>query len=405
MGESFEARLELAMAEICRGTSEIIGLDYIKNLVGEFLKSEKRFTVKAGFDPTAPDLHLGHSVLLQKLSILQRFGAEVKFLIGDFTAMIGDPSGKSETRKVLSRQKVLENAKTYEAQVFKILDKNHTEICFNSKWLNALGSEGMLDLTMRFSVSRMLERDDFSKRHKEGLPISIVEFIYPLLQGYDSVALECDIECGGNDQKFNLLVGRSMQRSYGLQKEQSVLMMPLLEGLDGVNKMSKSLGNYIAIADSPHEMYGKIMSISDALSWRYYELLSNLSLGELEALKGRVESGEIHPKTAKENLALEIVGRFHSASAAAAAKEQFDAIFSRDLIPQDLEIFKADSGAWICEILAGSGLCVSNSAARRDICAGALKINGEKCLDWELKLESGEYVLQIGKRKFLKVVI
>ena len=400
-----ESKINNALREIQRGTSEIVGIEYIRDLLGNYFKFGKRFIVKAGFDPTAPDLHLGHSVLLQKLATLQRFGGNIKFLIGDFTATIGDPSGKSETRKILSTEEVLKNAKTYEEQVFKILQKEHTEVCFNSKWLNALGSEGMLKLTSRFSVARMLERDDFAKRYRENQSISIVEFMYPLLQGYDSVALDCDIECGGNDQKFNLLVGRSMQRAYGLNKEQSVLMMPLLEGLDGINKMSKSLGNYIGITDSPNDMYAKILSISDSMMWRYYELLSDISLDELDRLKNDVKNGTLHPKKAKENLALEITRRYHSKESADLAKENFDLVFSKDSIPNDIDEFSAESNIWICKLLVDSKMVDSSSQARRDIKAGALKINGDKILDENLKLKSGIYVIQIGKRKFLRAII
>ncbi len=405
MESTMECKINKALAEINRGVSEIIGIDYIKNLLEDFFKNGKRYVVKAGFDPTAPDLHLGHTVLLQKLATFQQYGGNVKFLIGDFTGMIGDPSGKSETRKALSKEEVIKNAKTYQEQVFKILDKEHTEICFNSRWLGNLGAEGILMLTSKFSVARMLERDDFAKRYKENLPISIVEFMYPLLQGYDSVALECDIECGGNDQKFNLLVGRTMQRSYGLNKEQSVLMMPLLEGLDGIQKMSKSLGNYIGITEHPNEMYAKMMSISDTMMWRYYELLSTISINDLELLKKNVDSGAFHPKSAKENLALEITTRYCGESNAKSAKEHFDLIFSSNKIPDDIDEFSAESGMWICKILLDSNMSKSTSEARRDIKAGALKIDGKKVIDENLKLKSGIYVLQIGKRKFLKAII
>lgn len=403
MQKELEKKIDIAMREIERGTSDIIGIEYIKELVTRFYKENKRFILKAGFDPTAPDLHLGHSVLLQKMAIFQEHGANVKFLIGDFTGMIGDPTGKSETRKPLTKEEVLKNAQTYKEQVFKILDPQHTEVCFNSKWLDTLGSEGMITLTAKFSVARMLERDDFTKRYKQNLPISIVEFMYPLLQGYDSVALESDIECGGNDQKFNLLVGRSLQRAYGLKKEQSVLTMPLLEGLDGINKMSKSLKNYIGITDSPNDMYGKIMSISDTLMWRYYELISSISLDELETLKQQVESGKFHPKTAKENLAFEIVKRFHNEIEAKKAQENFKSVFSNNEIPNDIKEVEVESNSWICKVLLDHNISNSSSEARREIKAGALKINGEKMLDENFKLNSGIYVLQIGKRKFLKV--
>lgn len=397
--------LQNAMNEICRGCVEFIGEEYIRALVARFLSTKERFIVKAGFDPTAPDLHLGHTVLIQKLATFQKFGGNVKFLIGDFTATIGDPSGKSETRKPLSRQEVEQNALTYKEQVFKILDSKHTEVCFNSKWLSELGTAGIISLTSKFSVARMLERDDFTKRYKNNQPISMVEFMYPLLQGYDSVALECDIELGGNDQKFNLLVGRSLQRAYGLNKEQSVLTVPLLEGLDGVQKMSKSLGNYIGVTEEAKTMYAKILSISDSMMWRYYELLSTKSLKELENLKSQVKQGTLHPKVAKENLALELTTRYHNQNLALQAKEEFDKIFTNKEIPSDIATFMFKNGEWICKIALECNLCASNSQARRDIRAGALKIDGEKVSDENLKLAKGEYILQVGKRKFAKILI
>ena len=400
-----ESKLKEAMSEIIRGTGEIIGVEYIESLVRRFLEKGVRFIVKAGFDPTAPDLHLGHSVVLQKMALLQKYGADIKFLIGDFTGMIGDPSGKNETRKVLSREEVLKNAETYKEQVFKILDSAHTEICFNSKWLGQLGSDGLLQLARHFSVARMLERDDFAKRYKDNRPITIMEFMYPLLQGYDSVALNSDIEFGGNDQKFNLLVGRTMQRAYGLDKEQSIITMPLLEGLDGVNKMSKSLGNYIGITESPNDMFGKVMSISDSLMWRYYELVSSISLKELESLKSSVENGTFHPKVAKENLAIEIITRFHDAQSAQKAKENFASIFVQNNIPSDLREVSVESQSWICKVLLDYDMVKSTSEARREIKAGAVRIDGEKISDENFKLKSGIYVLQIGKRKFLKVKV
>lgn len=394
-----------AMNELRRGCMEFIGEEYIASLVARFYTSGERFCVKAGFDPTAPDLHLGHTVLLQKLATFQKYGGNVKFLIGDFTATIGDPSGKSETRKPLSKEQVEANALTYKEQVFKVLDPAYTEVCFNSKWLSELGAAGLIALTSKFSVARMLERDDFTKRYANNQPISMVEFMYPLLQGYDSVALNCDIELGGNDQKFNLLVGRSLQRSYGLDKEQSVLTMPLLEGLDGVNKMSKSLNNYIGVTESANTMYAKILSISDVMMWRYYELLSSLSLKEIQALKSQVEQGLLHPKAAKEQLALEITTRYHSFDLAKLAKIEFDNIFSKDEIPTDIATFECQSGEWIAKILQVAGLCESSSQARRDIKAGAVKINKEKVSDENLKLEAGEYIIQIGKRRFAKIII
>lgn len=394
-----------AMAEISRGSSEFIGVDYIASLVQRYYQSGQRFIVKAGFDPTAPDLHLGHTVLIQKLATFQKYGGDVKFLIGDFTATIGDPSGKSETRKQLSAQEVQKNALTYKEQVFKILDPKYTEICFNSKWINELGVGGLVNLTSKFSVARMLERDDFEKRYKEGRPISIIEFMYPLLQGYDSVALECDIELGGNDQKFNLLVGRSLQRAFGINKEQSVLTVPLLEGLDGVNKMSKSLGNYIGVTENPNSMYAKIMSVSDELMWKYYELLSVKTIKELQSLRQSVDNSDFHPKKAKEELALEIVQRYHTKELALNAKNEFDSVFAKDEIPTEILEMEFPEGIWICELLKLANLSSSTSQARRDIQGGALKINKEKIIDQDYRLKSGDYVIQIGKRKFVKAII
>ncbi|MCX2716973.1 tyrosine--tRNA ligase [Helicobacter sp. MIT 21-1697] len=398
-------KIKQAMQELKRGCVEFIGEEYIRDLVERFYNTGERFCVKAGFDPTAPDLHLGHTVLLQKLATFQRYGGNVKFLIGDFTATIGDPSGKSETRKPLSREQVEANALTYKEQVFKVLDPQYTQICFNSKWLNELGALGLITLTSHFSVARMLERDDFTKRYSNNQSISIVEFIYPLLQGYDSVALNCDIELGGNDQKFNLLVGRSLQRAYKLNKEQSVMTMPLLEGLDGVQKMSKSLNNYIGVTESANTMYAKILSISDEMMWRYYELLSSLSLQEIFALKEQVNAGNAHPKVVKEQLALEITTRYHNIDLAKQAKIAFDNVFSKDEIPTDLAVFTCNEGEWIAKVLVIARLCESTSQARRDIRAGALKINKEKITNEELKLSKGEYIVQIGKRRFAKVII
>lgn len=397
--------LHKAMREIERGIVEFIGAEYIRSLIARFFLTGERFIVKAGFDPTAPDLHLGHTVLIQKLATFQRYGGLVKFLIGDFTATIGDPTGKSETRKPLSREQVEQNALTYKEQVFKILDPKYTQVCFNSQWISKLGVEGLITLSSKFSVARMLERDDFTKRYKNNQPISMVEFLYPLLQGYDSVALECDIELGGNDQKFNLLVGRSLQRAYGLNKEQSVLTVPLLEGLDGVNKMSKSLGNYIGVTQDSNTMYAKILSISDTLMWRYYELLSAKSLEEIATLKAQVENGTLHPKAAKEILALEITERYHTKELAYSAKEEFDNVFAKDEIPSDIETFSFESGEWICKIALDCGLSPSTSQARRDIKAGALKLNKQKISDENLKLDKGEFILQVGKRRFAKILI
>lgn len=404
-GENLKQRVDEAMAEISRGCVEFIGADYIASLVKEFYQSGNRFIVKAGFDPTAPDLHLGHTVLIQKLATFQHYGGNVKFLIGDFTATIGDPSGKSETRKQLSKEEVDYNAQTYKNQIFNILDPAHTEICFNSEWINKLGITGLINLASKFSVARMLERDDFEKRYQKNLPITIIEFIYPLLQGYDSVALNCDIELGGNDQKFNLLVGRSLQRAFGLDKEQSILTVPLLEGLDGIHKMSKSLGNYISVTENYQSMYAKILSVSDELMWKYYELLSTKSLKEVKDLKIATCKGELHPKAIKEALAMEIITRYHSTDLAFKAKEEFDNVFTKNELPSEIKEMEFQKNIWICELLKISGLAPSTSAARRDILAGALKIDREKVIDEHYKFESGKYILQIGKRKFLRAII
>lgn len=400
-----EQKIAIALKEIARGANEIIGLEYIEKLVRKYYETNERFIVKAGFDPTAPDLHLGHTVLIQKLALLQQYGARVKFLIGDFTAMIGDPTGKNETRKPLNREQVLENAKTYEEQIYKILDQKHTEVCFNSTWLDALGTKGIIELCAKFSVARMLERDDFTKRYKENRPISIVEFLYPLLQGYDSVAMDADIELGGNDQKFNLLVGRFLQRAYGLNKEQSIITMPLLEGLDGVQKMSKSLGNYVGITEEPNAMFGKIMSVSDDLMWRYYTLLSAKTLEEIEDLKHGILNQTLHPKAVKEELAGEIVARYYDDEQAIKAKEQFSKVFSANLLPEILLESDFDEGVGILDVLKQIGFCPSTSQARRDIQGGGVKINQEVVKDENYRFVKGNYVIQLGKKRFMKLNI
>ncbi|MFP6048414.1 tyrosine--tRNA ligase [Helicobacter pylori] len=400
-----EQKIAIALKEIARGANEIIGLEYIEKLVRKYYKTNERFIVKAGFDPTAPDLHLGHTVLIQKLALLQQYGARIKFLIGDFTAMIGDPTGKNETRKPLNREQVLENAKTYEEQIYKILDQKHTEVCFNSAWLDTLGTKGMIELCAKFSVARMLERDDFTKRYKENRPISIVEFLYPLLQGYDSVAMDADIELGGNDQKFNLLVGRFLQRAYGLNKEQSIITMPLLEGLDGVQKMSKSLGNYVGITEEPNAMFGKIMSVSDDLMWRYYTLLSAKTLEEIEDLKHGILNQTLHPKAVKEDLAGEIVARYYDNDQAFKAKEQFSKVFSANLLPEILSESDFDEGVGILDVLKQIGFCPSTSQARRDIQGGGVKINQEVVKDESYRFVKGNYVIQLGKKRFMKLNI
>jgi len=401
MGEN----LSKIMSEIKKGVAEMIDEERIENLVKNYYEKGENFYVKAGFDPTAPDLHLGHSVVLQKMAFLQKHGAIVQFLIGDFTGQIGDPSGKSATRKKLDANTVKKNAKTYEEQVFKILDPSKTRIMFNSKWCNELGAAGIVELTSTFPVARMLERDDFEKRLNAGSPISISEFLYPLLQGYDSVAMKCDIEMGGTDQKFNLLMGRTLQRVYNVGKEQAVIMMPLLEGLDGVNKMSKSLGNYIGVTDAPNDMFAKTLSISDELMWRWYELLSEKSTEEIANLKSDVASGKAHPKAVKEALALEITARYNGEAAAKEAKAEFDRVHSQNQIPTEIAEFELKAGVWVVEALAACGLASSNSQARRDIAANAVSINQQKLSDEQLKLEAGEYILQVGKRKFAKLKV
>lgn len=394
-----------ALREIRRGTAEIIDEERIQTLLKRYFDKGENYTVKAGFDPTAPDLHLGHTVLLQKLATFQKYGAHIQFLIGDFTAQIGDPTGKSETRKKLLPAQIAENAVTYKEQVFKILDPEKTSVVFNADWINPLGAAGMLELTTTFNVARMLERDDFDKRYKSGISISISEFLYPLLQGFDSVHLKSDVEIGGTDQKFNLLMGRHLQRVYEIGKEQAVLMMPILEGLDGVQKMSKSLGNYIAVKDAPGEMFGKLLSISDALMWRYYELLSTKTLSEIDELKAGVENGTLHPKKVKEALAVEITARFHTHDAAIEAQAEFERVHAKSEIPSEMDEFTFEGPIWIAKALVDCGLTSSTSQARRDIKQGSVKIDQAKLSDEQYQLEAGEYILQVGKRKFARLKV
>ena len=391
------------LAELSRGADEILP-------EAEFaarLKLGKPLRVKAGFDPTAPDLHLGHTVLLNKMRRFQEFGHEVIFLIGDFTGLIGDPTGKNATRKPLSPEEIQTNARTYEAQVFKILDPQKTRVEFNSKWTNALGAAGLVQLAARHTVARMLERDDFAKRYAAGEPISIHEFLYPLVQGYDSVALKADVELGGTDQKFNLLVGRQLQEQYG-QRPQVVLTMPILEGLDGVQKMSKSLGNYIGINEPPNEMFGKLMSISDDLMWRYFELLSFRPIAEIEGFKRQIQEGA-NPRDIKFLLGQEIVARFHGAGAGKAAQEEFVARFQKGALPEDMPEFELAVGAegiGIVELLKQAQLAPSGSEANRLLEQGGVKVDGEKAADRSLKLKAGgSHVLQVGKRKFARVTL
>ena len=390
-----------ALAIIKRGCDELL----IEQELIEKLKSGRPLRVKAGFDPTAPDLHLGHTVLLNKLRQLQELGHQVLFLIGDFTGMIGDPTGKSATRPPLTEAQVQENAKSYSEQVFKILKPEQTEVVFNSKWLNDLGAAGMLKLAASQTVARMLERDDFSKRYKSNQPIAIHEFLYPLLQGYDSVALKADIELGGTDQKFNLLMGRELQKQAG-QPQQCVLTMPLLEGLDGVNKMSKSLGNYIGVAEPANTIFSKIMSISDELMWRYINLLSFESLETIARWKQDVEAGA-NPRDIKVRFAQEIVARFHSRTAAEEALNDFN-LRSKGGIPEDVpEMSLALEGGsiGIAQLLKQAGLVASTSEAFRAIEQGGVRLDGEKVSDKGLKLSEGVVVAQVGKRKFARVTL
>ncbi|WP_236842602.1 tyrosine--tRNA ligase [Campylobacter lanienae] len=394
------------MSEIKRGTAEIIDYERIEKLIKDYYENGKNFYIKAGFDPTAPDLHLGHTVVLNKMRLLQDHGGIVQFLIGDFTAKIGDPTGKSVTRKILSDDIIAQNAKTYKEQVFKILDESKSEIMFNSAWLNSLGADGLIALASTFNVARMLERDDFTKRYKAETPIAISEFLYPLLQGYDSVAMKCDIEMGGTDQKFNLLMGRTLGRTYNIGKEQAIIMMPLLVGLDGVNKMSKSLGNYIGVSESAKDIFAKTLSISDELMWVWYELLSSLSGDEIEKLKNDVKSGALHPKIAKENLALELAARFNSIEEAQAARDEFNRVHAKGELPSDMAKFEINADdIWIVEALSLCKLVGSNSDARRHIKANAVSVNQAKISDEQLRLSKGEYVLQVGKKAYARLEV
>jgi tyrosyl-tRNA synthetase len=387
---------------IKRGCDELL----IESELIERLKSGRPLRVKAGFDPTAPDLHLGHTVLINKLRHFQDLGHHIMFLIGDFTGLIGDPTGKNATRPPLSREQILENAKTYKDQVFKILDPEKTEVCFNSAWFDELGAAGMIKLAAQHTVARMLERDDFAKRYAGGLPIAIHEFLYPLCQGYDSVAMRADVELGGTDQKFNLLVGRELQKHYG-QAPQCVLTMPLLEGLDGVNKMSKSLGNYIGIDEAPREIFGKVMSVSDELMWRYFDLLSFRDSAEIARLKASVATG-LNPRDVKVMLGQELVARFHSRSAADEALAEFEARFRQGVLPDDMPELTLHTGepVSLVQVLKQAGLTVSTSEALRMIEQGAVRANGDKVSDKSVTITVGEtVVLQVGKRKFAKVTL
>jgi tyrosyl-tRNA synthetase len=398
------AHWEQALAEIKRGCEEIL----LEEELITKLKEGKPLKIKAGFDPTAPDLHLGHTVLINKLRTFQQLGHDVIFLIGDFTGMIGDPTGKNVTRKPLTREDVLANAQTYKEQVFKILDPAKTRVAFNSEWMEKLGAAGMIKLAARQTVARMLERDDFKKRYANNQSIAIHEFLYPLVQGWDSVALEADIEMGGTDQRFNLLMGRELQKDEG-QRPQTIIMVPLLEGLDGVQKMSKSLGNYIGITDTPGEMFGKVMSISDELMWRYYDLLSFRPIADIAALKQQAAEGR-NPRDIKIELAKEIIARFHDQAAADAAEQDFIQRFQKNALPDDipeLTLTLAAESIQIANLLKEAGLVESTSEALRMIKQGAVKLNGEdKVEDSKMEFAKGSsHIFQVGKRKFAKVTL
>jgi len=398
-----QSDVQQMLAELKRGTDEVL----LETELEARLTSGRPLRVKVGFDPTAPDLHLGHTVIINKMRQFQELGHEVVFLIGDFTGMIGDPSGKNVTRPALSREEIESNAATYKEQVFKILDPVKTVVEFNSRWCSELGAEGIIRLASRHTVARMLERDDFDKRYRGGQPIAIHEFLYPLMQGYDSVALKSDIEMGGTDQKFNLLVGRELQKQYG-QASQVVITLPLLEGLDGVQKMSKSLGNIVGITDTPDDMFGRLMSISDALMWRYFELLSFKSLAEIATLRASVEAGT-NPRDVKFELAKEIVARFHSAGAARDAQQSFINRFSQGVLPDDLEESVLDSkgqGLALAQLIKMAGLAASTSEAMRLVAQGAVRFEGERLEDPKKLLSVGtKGIIQVGKRRLAKISI
>ena len=393
---------------IRQGAVEILTEAEMAEQLKRAVEANRPLRVKAGFDPTAPDLHLGHTVLIQKLRHFQLLGHRVIFLIGDFTGMIGDPSGSTETRPPLTREEVEANAETYRKQIFKILDPDRTVIEFNSRWMRSMDAEGLIQLAMRYTVHRMIERDDFTRRFADHRPIAIHEFLYPLIQGYDSVALEADVELGGTDQKFNLLVGRDLQRAYG-QPPQVIITMPLLEGTDGVQKMSKSLGNYIGIDEPPREVFGKIMSISDELMWRYYELLSDRPSSEVQAWKDQCQAGQMNPKDAKVTLAEEIVGRFHSPDAARRAAEEFDLIFREGGLPDEVpavEVPWEGERMWLPKLLVAAGAASSSSEAQRLITQGAVSVDGERVTDAALELPpppNAPYLIKVGKKRFFHI--
>jgi tyrosyl-tRNA synthetase len=393
--------LQTQLAIIKRGAVEIVPEE---ELIAK-LKRGRPLRIKAGFDPTAPDLHLGHTVLIQKMKQFQELGHEVIFLIGDFTGMIGDPSGKSETRRQLTNEEVLKNAETYKEQIFKILDRQKTIVEFNHRWMEKMDAVAMIELAAKYTVARMLERDDFKQRYQKEQSIGIHEFLYPLMQGYDSVALKADVELGGTDQRFNLLMGRVLQREYG-QESQVILTMPLLEGLDGVDKMSKSLGNYIGITEAPEDMFGKIMSISDALMWRYYELLSDKTLGEISALRAKVAQSEVHPMDVKKSLATELVERFHGVTAADVARHYFETRFQDKALPKDIrQKFSAPEPIWICRLMVDLKFATSTSEARRLVVQNAVKVDAQLVNDVNFKFDGARHhVIEVGKNRIAQVV-
>ncbi|MDD3852195.1 MAG: tyrosine--tRNA ligase [Syntrophomonadaceae bacterium] len=390
------------MSLINRGVAEIVPESELVNKLERSIKDKTPLRIKLGLDPTAPDIHLGHTVVLNKLRQFQDLGHEVHLIIGDFTGRIGDPSGKSETRKQLTEEQVMANAATYQEQIFKVLDKNKTVVHFNSEWLMKLNLVDVLGLAGKYTVARMLERDDFSKRYQEGLPIGIHEFMYPLMQGYDSVVLKADVELGGTDQKFNLLVGRNLQREYGIEP-QIALMMPILEGTDGVQKMSKSLGNYIGINEEPYEMFGKTMSITDNLICRYFELVTRVDMQEIKTMQENMDNGSLNPRDAKIRLAKEIITIYHSSEEAQKAEEKFKLVFSQGNIPDDIdEVTVEDNEIWLPRFLHENNMVSSTSDGRRMLEQGAVKVNGVKQVEENLVIEDGQ-VVQVGKRKFIKI--
>nr|WP_203227603.1 tyrosine--tRNA ligase [Calorimonas adulescens] len=404
--------LEEQMKIIKKGVAEIISEDELRERLKKSIEDGRPLKIKFGMDPTAPDIHLGHTVILRKLRQFQDLGHEVTLLIGDFTSLVGDPTGRSETRKPMTREKIMENARTYQEQAFKILDPNKTIIRFNSEWLSKLTFEEVLVLSSKYTVARMLERDDFEKRFKSNIPIYIHEFMYPLMQGYDSVALGCDIEFGGTDQKFNILMGRMLQREYGKENGQIAILMPILEGIDGTKKMSKSLGNYIGIDEDPNDIYGKIMSIPDELIIRYYNLVTDVHPDKIEEIKSKMDDGSLNPRDAKMALAREIVSLYYGREKALEAEENFKTIFQRNEIPEDIEEIMVDSEifndgkVWLPKLLTVVGLTPTNNEAKRMIEQGAVRLNGERItsIEEDIKVNNGD-VIQVGKRRFARLIV